>query len=182
MTSLLKFETERLFIRDLSLKDVGAIHDLHSRPETDRYNTLGIPESIEHTTALVAEWLIDQQSKQRSSYIFVLELKESSDFLGLIALKMGKVNYKSAEVWYKLKQMHWSKGYATEAVKRILSFAFNDLKLHRVEAGCDADNLASARVLEKAGLQSEGRKRKVLPIRGDWKDNFIYGILEEDFL
>ena len=74
------------------------------------------------------------------------------------------------------------KGYATEAVKRLLGFAFHDLKLHRVEAGCDVDNLASARVLEKAGLQREGRKRKVLPIRGDWKDNFIYGILEEDFL
>ncbi|MEL7146066.1 MAG: GNAT family protein, partial [Bacteroidota bacterium] len=58
---------------------------------------------------------------------------------------------------------------------------FDQLKLHRIEAGVAVDNQRSIRVLEKAGMTREGRKRKVLPIRGDWYDNYHYAILEEDF-
>ena len=64
---------------------------------------------------------------------------------------------------------------------RLLDFGFNDLKLHRIEAGCAVENIASIKTLEKAGFTKEGMKRKKLPIRGEWKDNFFYGILEEDY-
>ncbi len=70
-------------------------------------------------------------------------------------------------------------GYTTEALDRILKFAFEELNLHRIEAGCAIENLASARVLEKAGFKLEGTKRKNLPIRGEWKDSFSFAILEK---
>lgn len=63
-----------------------------------------------------------------------------------------------------------------------MDFGFNDLKLHRIEAGCAVENIASSKVLEKVGMTKEGMKRKKLPIRGEWKDNYLYAILEEDFL
>ncbi len=63
-----------------------------------------------------------------------------------------------------------------------MNFGFNDLKLHRIEAGCAVENIASSKVLEKVGMTKEGIKRKILPIRGEWKDNYFYAILEEDFL
>jgi [ribosomal protein S5]-alanine N-acetyltransferase len=94
---------------------------------------------------------------------------------------LGVPNYQSGEVWYKLHKDFWGKGYATEAVTRILKFCFIDLNLHRIEAGCAVENVGSIRVLEKAGMTREGRKRKNLPIRGEWKDNYFYAILEEDF-
>ena len=50
-----------------------------------------------------------------------------------------------------------------------------------MEAGCAVENIASSKVLEKVGMTREGMKRKKLPIRGQWKDNYFYGILEEDF-
>jgi [ribosomal protein S5]-alanine N-acetyltransferase len=55
------------------------------------------------------------------------------------------------------------------------------LRLHRIEAGCAVENIPSIKVLEKAGMTREGLKRKKLPIRGEWKDNYFYAILEEDF-
>jgi [ribosomal protein S5]-alanine N-acetyltransferase len=55
------------------------------------------------------------------------------------------------------------------------------LKLHRIEAGCAVENVASVSVLEKVGMTREGMKRKKLPIRGEWKDNYFFGMLEEDF-
>ena len=72
------------------------------------------------------------------------------------------------------------KGYATEALKEILRFGFDQLNLHRIEAGCAVENVASIKVLEKAGMQREGRKRQVLPLKSGWSDNFEYAILAAD--
>ena len=74
----------------------------------------------------------------------------------------------------------WGKGYATEVVKTIIKFGFENLKLHRIEAGVATENTRSIRVLEKAGMIREGSRRKILPIRGTWKDNYHYAILEDD--
>jgi RimJ/RimL family protein N-acetyltransferase len=99
----------------------------------------------------------------------------------LIALNLGKPNFRIAEVWYKLHPAYWRQGFAKEALTTLLQFAFVDLRLHRIEAGCAVENIASISVLEKVGMTREGSKRKVLPIRGSWIDNYTYAILESDF-
>ncbi len=169
-------------LRQLTGTDIGNVHTLLSLPQTDEYNTMGIPATLQSTENIVKEWLDKQKAIQATAYTFCIELSDTNQFIGLIALNLGKPNYHSAEVWFKTHADHWGKGYTTEALKKLLHFAFNELKLHRIEAGCAVDNIASAKVLEKAGMKREGRKRKVLPIRGEWKDNFFYAILEEDFL
>jgi RimJ/RimL family protein N-acetyltransferase len=174
-------QTTRLYIRELTLSDLKKVHQLHSLPETDEFNTLGIPGSIAVSEAILAEWLNAQQQSPRHSFTLAIDLKAGEKFIGLIALNLGKEKYKTAEVWFKIHKDFWRKGYTTEALKSILDFAFSKLQLHRVEAGCAVDNIASAKVLEKAGMIREGMKRKKLPIRGKWMDNYFYGILEEDF-
>jgi RimJ/RimL family protein N-acetyltransferase len=174
-------KTERLLLKEIVDDDIDIVHDLHSIPAVDEYNTLGIPESRAATEALVTGWVQQQKSQPRASYIFCISDSSTSTFIGLIALKMGKLNYRSAEVWYKLHPSFWNKGYATEALNAILKFVFHDLGLHRIEAGCAVDNCASIRVLEKVGMQREGRKREILPIRGKWVDNFFYAILQKEF-
>jgi ribosomal-protein-alanine N-acetyltransferase len=169
-------ETNRLYLRELVVEDLDHIHELHSLPETDQYNTLGVPDSIQATQQLVEEWLVLQTQEPRKSYIFVIETKADNRFMDI-----GKPKYRSAEVWYKLHSAFWGVGYATEALTTLLSFGFNDLKFHRIEAGCAVENMASMRVLEKVGMKREGMKRKKLPIGGAWKDNYFYGMLEEDF-
>lgn len=76
---------------------------------------------------------------------------------------------------------YWRQGLTTEALTQILYFGFTGLELHRIEAGCAVENIASIKVLKKAGMIKDGSKRKVLPIRGNWVDNYIYAILETDF-
>jgi ribosomal-protein-alanine N-acetyltransferase len=174
-------KTDRLTLRELESQDLQLIHALHSLPETDEFNTLGIPETILVTEDLLTDWLSKQQEQPRDKYVLAIELNDTKKFAGLIGLNHGKPKFRSAEVWFKIHKDFWSKGYTTEALKRLLTFGFNELNLHRIEAGCAVENNASARVLEKAGMIREGRKRKNLPIRGEWKDNFSYAILEEDF-
>ncbi len=177
----MKLQTDRLNFRLLTINDLINIHKLHSLPETDEFNTLGIPKSIQETEKIIKLWLVRQNAKPQTSYIFCLDLVDTKQFIGLIALNIGKPNYLTAEVWYKIDLKYWRQGYTTEALTKLLDYSFNELKFHRIEAGCAVENIASIKVLEKVGMTREGTKRKKLPIRGEWKDNYFYAILEEDF-
>lgn len=172
--------TERLLLRPVVAADLAAVHALNSMPETNRYNPSGIPENIMQSQFAVDGWVNENQKENGAGYYFAIELLESQAFIGLIALVLGKGKYRNAEVWYKLHSAHWGCGYATEAMSRLLVFAFEELKLHRIEAGCAVDNVASIRVLEKVGMTREARRRQLLPLQGGWSDNFEFAILETD--
>lgn len=173
--------TERLRLREVSYHDLQFIHELNSIPEVDRYNTLGIPENIAVTEQYTTEIIMAQKVKPRVRYVYIMEDKISRQALGMFGLTLGKPHYRNAEVWYKINPAYWNKGYASEALRAVLNFGFNTLHLHRIEAGCAVENTASVKVLEKAGFTKEAHTRKLLPIRGQWHDNFGFAILEEDF-
>jgi RimJ/RimL family protein N-acetyltransferase len=179
---MISLQANRLKIRDLSSSDIDNIHNLHSSAETDRFNTLGIPESIQTTEKLVAEWLTAHDTLSRTSNVYCIELKDSNQFIGLIALNLRESKFRSAEVWFKIHPNHWNNGYATEALTKTLNFGFQELNLHRIEAGCAVENTGSIMVMEKVGMIREGLKRKILPIRGKWADAYSYAILKEEFI
>jgi len=178
---LTELTTNRLLLKIITPDDLNNIHQLHSLPETDRYNTLGIPKNKTVTEAIVQQWLNQQQANPTQHFTWRISDNTSRDFIGLIALHVGEERFRLGEVWYKLLPTYWRQGLATEALQSVLKFSFEILYLHRVEAGCAIENIASARVLKKVGLQREGSKRKVLPIRGNWVDDYEYAILEEDW-
>jgi RimJ/RimL family protein N-acetyltransferase len=74
----------------------------------------------------------------------------------------------------------WGSGYAAEAAAAMLDFAFDVLLLHRVWAGCDPENVGSARVLEKLGMRLEGRLRENERVRGAYRDTWVYGLLASE--
>lgn len=141
---------------------------------------MGIPASIEETKSILGKWILDNQQPEINNYTFSIKQKLNGAFIGLIALKLGNKKFRTGEIWYKLHVNHWGNGFGTEALKRLLAFGFEELNLHRVEAGCAVDNIGSIRVLEKAGMTREGRKRQVLPLKSGWSDNFEYAIVETD--
>ena len=161
------------------LSDLHEVHHLHTLPIVDQYNTLGIPEDISMTEAMLAEWIKNQQEVPRTEYVLFVEDLQGI-FIGVVAIWRVNFKFKSAEIWYKLHPDYWGKGFGTEAAMALINFGFSTLNLHRIEAGCAVQNIASARVLEKAGMTREGSKRKALPIRGEWVDNYEYAILEND--
>ena len=156
------------------------MHRLHSLPEVDEFNTLGIPETLATTERLLTDWLAQRHAAPRTAYVLAVQRAADQAFVGLVALTLGKANFRNGEVWYKLLPAHWGQGLATEALRALLTFGFDRLQLHRIEAGCAVEHRASARVLEKAGMTREGRKRQVLPIRGAWVDNYFFAVLATD--
>ena len=71
-------------------------------------------------------------------------------------------------------------GYMTAAVRAVIPFAFSTLRLHRVEAACIPDNIASIRLLERSGFRREGVAREYLCINGIWQDHLLYARLRGD--
>lgn len=172
--------TKRLSLRLVEKSDIDAIHNLHSLPEVDKYNTLGIPNDIEETQAIVDVLVSDSEQSAIRKYTFMIETIDENQFIGLVALNLGSDKFKSGEVWFKLHPYHWGKGFGTEALNAILDLGFDQLRLHRIEAGCAVDNIGSVKLLEKVGMTREGAKRKALPLKTGWADNFEYAILGSD--
>lgn len=171
--------TNRLQLRIVALSDLPKTHELLLIPEVDQYNALGIPTNKEVTSVYLDEWV--ENYRMRKEFVFTINLQSNDEFLGLISLRIGNPKYSIASIWYKLHPSFWGKGYATEAAKAILKFGFEEVGLHRIEAGCAVDNIGSVRVLEKIGMIREGHKRKVLPLKTGWSDNYEFAILEEDW-
>jgi len=172
--------TERIKLRLIELSDLDSIHKLHSLPETDEFNALGIPKSIQETKNIIEPWIAENELSKIKNYTFAIENRLDREFIGLFGLKLENEKYKRGEVWYKIHSDFWKKGYATESLKAVINFGFENLKLHRIEAGCAVENIGSIKVLEKSGMIREGRLRQVLPLKSGWSDNFEYSILETD--
>lgn len=181
MPKIIKLLSNRLLVRELNWDDLPFVHALHSIPSVQEYATLDIPKSIAESKEYLEEYIVQQQYHSRKAYGFCISLIQHQP-IGLIGLSNISSKFRKAELWFKLLPEYWGKGYITEAANMVLKLGFEELNLHRIEAGVATENVASIKVLEKIGMLREGHRRKILPIRGEWKDNFHYAILEEDFI
>jgi len=172
--------TERLVLKELSWSDIEDIHNLHSIPEVDEFNTLGIPTNIEDTRKLIAPAIKAQTEQKRNNYQWKIINKKNNDFLGMAGIFLSNDKYKIGEIYFKFKPCYWGKGFATETARCVINFGFDKLNLHKIEAGVAVGNQNSVKVLNKVGMTYEGLRRKILPIRGKWVDNFHYSIVEDD--
>lgn len=176
----MELESERLKLNEVTWNDIEDIHNLYSFPEVDEYNTLGIPKNIEETKEIVRPIIDDQKIEVRKSYFWKIVKKGSDEFIGIAGMTLSANKFKLGEIYYKLFPSQWGHGYATEVSKVLIKSGFDDFHLHKIEAGVATENIRSIRVLEKSGMTREGLRRKILPIRGEWKDNYHYAIVEDD--
>ncbi|TKT81156.1 GNAT family protein [Aquamicrobium sp. LC103] len=86
----------------------------------------------------------------------------------------------SAQIGYWMGERYAGQGYMQDAIAALLDYAFNTLRLHRVEAACIPDNARSIRVLEKAGFRREGLLRSYLRINGIWQNHFLYALIADE--
>jgi len=178
----MRLETDRLVLQELSWNDLDKIHVFHSIPDVAKFNTIGIPEHISVTKNIIKGAIEDQANKPRSIYGWTVWLKDDHTFMGETGMSLSNDRFKRGEIHYHIAPELWGQGYATEIAQRLIKFGFEDLNLHRIEAGVATNNIGSIRVLEKSGMHREGLRRGILPIRGEWCDNYMYAILEGDYL
>lgn len=122
-----------------------------------------------------------RDARDDEGYAFLLFRKSDEQLLGGINLSnVTRGIRQSCSVGYWIGQRHTRKGHMTDGVRVAVTFAFDQLRLHRVEAGCVPNNLASQGVLRKVGFQEEGVARKYLNINGRWHDHLLFALLASD--
>ena len=111
-----------------------------------------------------------------------LVLKVSGAFVGTCGMEVNLApEHARAELGYVLAREYWGRGLMPEAVRGMLRFCFGRMDLNRVEARCIAENTASARVMEKAGMTYEGTLREREYVKGAYRDMKIYSILRREY-
>ncbi|MDB5080071.1 MAG: alanine acetyltransferase [Chloroflexi bacterium] len=115
------------------------------------------------------------------AYAFGLFLADSDRLIGRYRLSwVMRGCAETCNLGYFLAEAYNGRGYSTRAVKRIIRFAFEELGLHRVFAATMINNIASQRVLEKAGFRREGTALRFLKINNRWEDHCMFAITTED--
>jgi RimJ/RimL family protein N-acetyltransferase len=156
MKSPENIKTERLALRIPSVADAAAIFKSYAQDtEVLRYLTWQPHKNIQETEDFLSDCIAAWGGNTRFPYI--ITLKESGDVIGMIEMR---INGFKADVGYVLSRQHWGQGMATEALRTLVDWALRKESIYRVWALCDADNLASARVLEKVGMKREGLLRR----------------------
>ena len=173
-------ETERLTLRAFRYTDDDDMlaHWISDPEVQSRYF-----EPVYATKAEVRE-LLDKfiSSYDRPDYYrwAVIE-KESGICIGQIAIFLVDNKNHFCEIEYALGRRFHRKGYATEAVRAVLDFCFNEVRFHKVQVCHREGNIASRGVIRKCGFTYEGTLRDYFFTEGKYIDRLYYSMLESEF-
>ncbi len=176
----LEIEGERIKLRKLKLSDAEDIYENLQDKEMVKW-TLNIHWPYKKQDAI--KWIrkTHYKIKNKEEYGFAIVLKTENKVIGAVSLMHIDWKNKNAELGYWLGKKYWGKGLMTEAVKLVLKFAFEKLKLHRVYANLFEENVASRRVLEKSGFKLEGVARECRFRYNKWHNELKFGILKQEY-
>ena len=174
----MEIHTERLIIREFTPKDLEAVHEYASDPEVVRYMPFG-PNTVEDSQNFLDRAIGRQKEEGRNDFEMAVELREGGRLIG--GCRLNKTSTIAAHIGYIFNKEYWGRGYATEVAKALVRHGFTKLGVHRIYATCEPDNIASKRVLEKAGMVLEGRLREDMICHGEYRDSLILGILEQEW-
>ena len=172
--------TKRLVLREFEEKDWAAVLTYQSDPLYLRYYPW-THRTEQDVREFVQKFLAQREEEPRMKFQLALTLAQDGQLIGNCGIRMKTPAAREADIGYELDPRHWGRGYATEAASKLLSFGFRDLRLHRIWAWCIAENVASARVLEKIGMRQEGHLRENEWMKGRWWDTLLYAILEHEW-
>ena len=171
--------TARLRLRPFDSRDVDYLFALQSNPRVLRYwdaPPWTEPDRAERFLATCRQMAADGTGAR-----LVVERVDDGTFLGWCALNRWSPVHRSASLGYCFAEAAWGHGYATEAARALLEWAFDTLNLNRVQAETDTRNLAAARVLEKLGFVREGTMREDCVVDGEVSDSWVYGLLRREW-
>ena len=169
----MNIETNRLLIRKFNYEDWQEVYAYTSDANVMKY----IPEGIFSKDE--AKKFVNENTKENVKNFPVL-LKNEKNLIGHIVFftYFGDHTY---EIGWVFHSLYHQKGYASEAAKAIMDYAFNTMKLHRIIATCQPENTSSYRVMEKIGMRREGYFKKCIPTEKGWWDEYYYAILNEEW-
>ncbi|MBA2346160.1 MAG: GNAT family N-acetyltransferase [Rubrobacter sp.] len=180
MAEFTQIKSRRLILRRFADPDLESFLAYRNDPEVARYqswDSCGREEAV----AFIQEMKSSRPGTPGEWFQFAVELRETGGLVGDCALKVEKDYQYQAEIGFTLSREHQGKGYASEAVSRLLDYAFGDLGLHRVIAIAFCENERSVALLERLSMRREGRLLQSARFEGGWSDECMYAILGDEW-
>lgn len=174
----LPIETTRLVLRRYTQADLPDLLECVSDPSV----AIATPD-IGTTPESVAAYIEYQNTYQPfelgKCFDLAIELKSEKKVIGLLSLV--RKEDEQAEVGYALNVQYRGQGFATEAVKAMLDYAFHVLKIHRVQADTSSRNRRAWELMERLGMRHEGYFREARRHNDQWVDVLVYGIIADEW-
>ncbi|KHE71871.1 GNAT family N-acetyltransferase [Halobacillus sp. BBL2006] len=173
-----KFETDRLYLEPYERSYAAEVAKLAGVWDVAATTFVPHPYTVDDANEWIGlhkDWI-----EKGSAYPLAMIDKQSKRLIGTMTLRVDDKHSKG-ELAYWVGKPYWSKGYATEAAKRLVKFGFEELNLNRIWAAAMTGNPASSKVMQKAGLSYEGTLKQDMLHRGEFKDIAVYGMIKEEF-
>jgi RimJ/RimL family protein N-acetyltransferase len=155
------FETKRLIIRPIKLDDKNEVFSYRSDKETNKYQGW-IPATINDVESFIGN-ISKKMNEPETWFQFVIIQRDTQQIIGDIGVHFLDRESNKAEIGCTLSRKFQKKGYATESLKRIIDYLFQDLNKHRIIASIEPENINSIRLVERIGFRKE--------------DHFVDGLL-----
>jgi RimJ/RimL family protein N-acetyltransferase len=170
-------ESDRIRPREVRLSDADdRYYQWMNDPEVTSFlESRFYPVSVES----LRQYVVDRQKDRDSVFLAIVDKKQD---LHIGNVKLGPIDWihRRAEIGILVGEKNlWGKGYATETIRLVVDYAFRVLDLHKVTAGCYANNLGSQRAFEKVGFRVEGSRKSHLLWEGSYVDLVLLGIVNE---
>lgn len=169
----------RVQLRMLRTDDVAQLYAQFSDPKVMRYWSRPPLMRIEDAQTLFEE--LDRGVRAGEFAQWAIARRSDDFMIGSCGLFAHQPEHRRAELGYALASAYWGQGYAAEALRLALDYAFGGLDLHRLQADVDPRNAASIRLLELFGFTREGLLRERWHVGGEIQDSVIYGLLARDY-
>lgn len=173
-----RLETDRLILRAVALEDAADMHEYASDPRVSDFTAFPQHKSLRETKSVIKDFFLSKPSQAKPES-FAIVFKENDKMIGTCDFwpVQGDACF---EMGYVLHYDYWNQGIMSEAAQAVLSFAFQDYGVRRMELAHIENNLASQKVALKLGFVYEGKKRQAYKYKNEFKDLLIYGLLKEE--
>jgi [ribosomal protein S5]-alanine N-acetyltransferase len=178
MTTIPELTTERLHLRPFTAEDADRVSELLQRPEIAA-TTLNIEHPYPEDAA--ASWIASHRGAAETGESFAWAICRRDDglLMGAIGIHVDD-RHRCGTIGYWLGVPFWNQGFTTEAARAVIDFDFEALHLHRIEATCLPHNVASAKVMQKAGMTYEGTLRHRYRKGDAWLDAATYAVIRDE--
>ncbi|MEC0090766.1 GNAT family N-acetyltransferase [Paenibacillus macquariensis] len=173
-----ELHTERLHLRKMKVSDSSSLFKIWSDPDVTKFMNVSCFTNENQAKEMIT--LLDDLSQDSKAIRFSIIKIESNEIIGSCGFNSLDFENAKAEIGYDIAKSFWGRGYASEAIYSLLDYAFSSLKMNRIEAKVEPENVNSIKLLQKLNFTFEGTLRQYERVDGKFNDLNIYSKLISD--
>lgn len=173
--------SDRLILRRFRVTDLPAFIAYRSDPAIARFQGWNAPYPPERAKRMVAELSEQYPDTAGQWFQFAVAPSSTDELIGDCGVYVPADEPRQAELGFTFAAAWHGRGYATEAVRRLLDYLFLDRAKHRVVASCDDRNVRSAALLRRVGMRREGLRLHSTWSKGEWTNDELFALLRDEW-